>query len=195
MLKKTLLIRNPLLIILFCILPFLTNGCKGIWNPANVKDVPVNEADRRAKNVDAGKGLRLKNLGKGSGGDFQFASSNPMWRAAMEIVNFMPLSNADYSGGIIITDWYKENSNQNEEIKIMIRFLSNEIRADGVDITIHKRVCSARGIDCSVNKIKSELNSELKLSILRRASTIATQDKKKITKENIEKYGEYKVIK
>ena len=194
MLKKTLLIRNPLLIILFCILPFLTNGCKGIWNPASVKDNPVNEAERRQKNVNSGKGIRLKNFGKKSG-DFQFASSNPMWRAAMEIVNFMPLSNADYSGGIIITDWYKENSNQNEEIKIMIRFLSNEIRADGVDITIHKRVCSERGIDCSVNKIKSELNSELKLSILRRASTIATQDKKKITKENIEKYGEYKVIK
>ena len=62
--------------------------------------------------------------GKNKGGKFDFASSNYLWRATLDTIDFMPLVSANYSGGIIITDWYSENNNPNEAIKISIRFLS-----------------------------------------------------------------------
>ena len=49
-----------------------------------------------------------------------------MWRASLETLDFLPLTTVDYSGGIIITDWYFDNTGKSEEsIKISIRFLSN----------------------------------------------------------------------
>ena len=85
--------------------------------------------------------LNLVNwLVKGSG-NFEFASSNEMWRATVDILDFMPLANADYGGGVIITDWYNENK-KNESIKIMVQFLSNEIRADGLKVTVYNKVCN-----------------------------------------------------
>jgi hypothetical protein len=68
------------------------------------------------------------------------ATSNPMWRASLEILDFLPLTTVDYSGGIIITDWYSDNGN-NDSIKITVRFLSNEIRSDNLKIIVHKKNC------------------------------------------------------
>ena len=53
----------------------------------------------------------------------------------------MPLASVNYSGGIIITDWYSDNQNSNESIKISIRFLTNEIRSDALDIKIFYKKC------------------------------------------------------
>ena len=57
-----------------------------------------------------------------------------LWRGALETIDFMPLSSADPVGGIIITDWYSTDQNSMESIKISIRFLTNEIRTDALDI-------------------------------------------------------------
>ena len=73
---------------------------------------------------------------KSGGGTFDFASSNELWRASLDTIDFMPLSSVNYSGGIIITDWYSEKNNSNESIKISIRFLTNEIRSDALDVKI-----------------------------------------------------------
>ena len=152
---------------------FLTNSC-GLYKKTNVKDNPINDADKRQKNINEGKGIRSLILGKKPGsGSFDFASSNEMWRATLDILDFIPLSIADYGGGIIITDWYSDK--KNEAIKISVRFLSNEIRADGLDITIHKKNCVAEKT-CDVNKITGDLNTEIKLAILRRASLIRKGD-------------------
>ena len=80
----------------------------------------------------------------------------------------MVLSSADYGGGIIITDWYSE-SNNNEAVKITVRFLSNEIRADGLEIIIHNKVCD-KDKNCKVSKIKGNLNTEIKVAILKKAA-------------------------
>ena len=109
-----------------------------------------------------------------SGGDFLFASSNPMWRASMEKLSFAPLSVVDYSGGVIITDWFSENTE--DEIKIAVRFLSNEIRADGIDIIIHKKKCQSFG-NCVTKEIKNSTNNEIRLAILKRAAEIEKKDK------------------
>ena len=82
----------------------------------------------------------------------------------------MPLSSVNYSGGIIITDWYSENSNQNESIKISIRFLTNEIRSDSLDIKIFSRKCFEQNLNCVTQQIDGKLIPELKRNILKTAT-------------------------
>ena len=164
---------------------FLSTSCGKIWDPADARKVSPNSKERVKKNLEEGKGISLKGLaGSGRGmGSYQFASSNPMWRATLEILDFLPLSNVDYSGGIITTDWYNEGTASDESIKITVRFLTNEIRADGVKIIVHKKKCSVQQT-CTVKKVSSALESELQLAILKKA-TIFEKD---ILKGNKKKF-------
>ena len=152
------------------LLSFL-NSC-GIYQPSDARKVSPNVNERVKKNLEEGKGITLGGLAGGSGGtSYQFASSNPMWRATLEILDFLPLANVDYSGGIITTDWYNEGTAADESIKITIRFLTNEIRADGIKIIVHKKVCNAQQ-KCLVKKISSALETELQIAILKKAAVI-----------------------
>ena len=170
------LFRNIIIIALFF---GLISAC-GIYKYSDAKKNPTNANERIKKNLEEGKGFRIGDLNKPKG-DFQFASSNPLWRAGMEILSFAPLNNVDYSGGVIVTDWFSEDG-LNEEIKITIRYLSNEIRADGVDVIIHKKICNKNSI-CKINAVESNLNAEIKLAILKKATLIEKQDLKKKAKE------------
>ena len=110
--------------LLFFFIAIFLNACGGLKR-SDVKDNPINDADKRKKNIEEGRGISLKNLGKGLGStNYEFSTSNPMWRASLETLDFLPLSTVDYSGGLIITDWYSEKNSPNESIKISIRFLS-----------------------------------------------------------------------
>ena len=111
---------------------------------------------------------KLLNEQGGGGGSYQFASSNPMWRATLEILDFLPFSNVDYSGGVITTDWYNEGSASDEFIKITVRFLTNEIRSDGIKIIVHKKRCNIEN-KCTIKKISSVLEQELQVAILKKA--------------------------
>ena len=150
------------------ILIFL-NSC-GIYAPSDARKVSPNSKERVKKNLEEGRGITLKGLaGGGKGGtSYQFASSNPMWRATLEILDFLPLSNVDYSGGIITTDWYNEGTSSDESIKITVRFLTNEIRSDGLKIIVHKKRCNLKQ-KCTVKKISSTLEQELQVAILKKA--------------------------
>ena len=133
------------------ILGFL-NSC-GIYAPSDARTVSPNSKERVKKNLEEGKGISFgKMMGGGSGTNYQFASSNPMWRATLEILDFLPLANVDYSGGIITTDWYSEGTSLDESIKITVRFLTNEIRSDGIRIIVHKKRCDIQQ-QCSIKKI------------------------------------------
>jgi hypothetical protein len=149
-------------------------SCSGIWDPADVKDVPVNEAERVKKNMEEGKGFKLFDK-KETGGVFQFASSNPLWRASLEIVDFIPLSSASYSGGLIVTDWYSQENETEESIKITIRFLSNEIRPDSIDVLIYKKNCKSYE-NCQTLTGDDEVKNELKLAILKKATLLEAAD-------------------
>ena len=150
------------------VLSFL-NSC-GIYAPSDARKVSPNSKERVKKNLEEGKGLSMKKMmGGGLGGtNYQFASSNPMWRATLEILDFLPLANVDYSGGIITTDWYNEGTSSDESIKITVRFLTNEIRSDGLKIIVHKKRCNIQQ-KCTVKKISSTLEQELQIAILRKA--------------------------
>ena len=113
----------------------------GIYQPSDARKVSPNSKERVKKNLEEGKGFSIGKMAGGSGGtNYQFASSNPMWRATLEILDFLPLSNVDYSGGIVTTDWYNEGTALDESIKITVRFLTNEIRSDGIRIIVHKKL-------------------------------------------------------
>ena len=159
----------------------LTNQC-GIWDPADARKVPVNAKDRVAKNIEEGRAIKFSKLGKGGGtGNFEFASSNEMWRATIEILDFVPLSSADYGGGIVITDWYNDVGNEKEAIKIMVQFLSNEIRADGIKVVVYDKYCETIN-NCRTNINQGDVSEEIKLAILKKASiykNIETEKKRK----------------
>ena len=146
----------------------LVSSC-GIWDPADARKVSPNADERVKKNLEEGRGITLMG-GKGGGKtNYQFASSNPMWRATLEILDFLPLANVDYSGGIITTDWYNEGLSSDESIKITVRFLTNEIRADGLKIIVHKKKCNIQQ-KCAVKKVTSTLGNELQIAILKKAA-------------------------
>ena len=143
----------------------------------DLRKIPGNPKDKREKNIREGRGFRAMGmLEKKGSGNFQFASSNEMWRATLDLLDFTPLSNVDYSGGVIITDWFSESSDQ-DPIKITVRFLSNEIRADGLKIIIHKKICKKKIDDCKIVKIDTTLGQEIKLAILKRAATLKESEK------------------
>tara|TARA_B100000795_G_scaffold52595_1_gene34510 strand:- start:144 stop:764 length:621 start_codon:yes stop_codon:yes gene_type:complete len=173
-------------IYLTLILLTLSACSSNIFRRADVKDTPINVKDRVRKNIEEGRGIRFgKN--SSSGGTFDFASSNELWRASMDVLDFVPFSNASYSGGILITEWFDGNSNDKNEIrdlKITIRFLTNEIRSDALDVSIHERKCQNNGTSCSVNKINSKLEPEISLAILKRAAIL----KKDQFSKNAKKY-------
>ena len=157
---------------------FLLNSC-GFYKRSDIKDNPVNVDERVKRNIQEGRGFRF---GKGAtrGGDFDFASSNPLWRSAVNVLDFVPLTNASYSGGIIITEWFSaENNteNTNRELKITVQFMSNEIRADAIKVLVFEKSCIQN--NCKTKKIKSKLEGELKLAILKKAALFEREDFKK----------------
>jgi len=160
----------------------------GIYKPSDARKVSPNVDDRVQKSIEEGKGIRFGLGGGSKETHFEFSSSNELWRATLDILDFLPLSNVDYSGGIIITDWYNEGTASNEAIKITIRFLSNEIRSDGLDIVIHKRICKGTTVNCNVKKITSGLEEEIKLAILKKATILQKKGDKKRKEKNKSEY-------
>ena len=162
--------KSKINILLFVLITFILSSC-GIYKPVDARKVPVNINDRVEKNIQQGKGYRLFGA-QTRGGTFDFATSNEMWRASLDLLDFTPLSNVDYSGGIIITDWFADaNSSENEQIKITVKFLSNEIRADGLDVIIHKKICNTEN-KCKTIKVESAIENEIKLAILKKAAEL-----------------------
>ena len=159
----------------FLIVIFLTTSC-GIYKPVDARKVPVQGDQRARKAIEEGRGISIGNVMK-RGTTFEFSSSNPMWRASLDILDFIPLTNADYSGGVIITDWYSK-SGEDYSIKITLRFLSNEIRADSIAIKIHKKICNLNQV-CTVTEIESKLKNEIRDTIIKKAALIERSQKKK----------------
>ena len=173
-------------LLLFLTLSLSLSGC-GIYKRSDIKDNPGNVEERVRRNIEEGRGIKFGNLGsKASSGTFDFASSNEMWRASIEILDFVPFTNASYSGGILITDWFSNNKNKTgdkKEIKITVRFLSNEIRAEGIEVIIHERICGQNNTNCKITKKKSKLEGEIKIAILKKAALIQLEDRKKFKKD------------
>ena len=179
------MIKNlQILILLTIFLPFL-NSCSG-FNQTDAREFPPEPEKRVKKNLEEGRGFTMMDAfsdkDKGGSGNFDFASSNELWRASLDTIDFMPLASANYSGGIIITDWYSSGQSTNESIKISIRFLTNEVRSDALDIKIFYKNCGQND-NCQISEKKGSLVAELNKKILSRAAVYAKETKVKSKKK------------
>ena len=177
------MIKNlQILILLTIFLPFL-NSCAG-FNQTDAREFPPEPEKRVKKNLEEGKGFTIMGGVKkqGGSGNFDFASSNELWRASLDTIDFMPLASANYSGGIIITDWYSSGQSTNESIKISIRFLTNEVRSDALDIKVFYKNCG-QNESCQISEKKGSLVAELNKKILSRAAIYAKETKDKSKKK------------
>ncbi len=154
---------------LLSVLLIFLSSCDALkYRPVSAKDYPPDPKERVRKNIEEGRGMRLFDGDEKKGGTFDFASSNPLWRASLDTISFLPLISANYSGGIIISDWYSGN-NENEAIKITIRFLTNEIRADALEIKVFQKRCGVQS-NCAITENDGEIVKDLKKNILRKAA-------------------------
>ena len=173
------------ILILFSILILLTQtGCEALKpKKVSAKDFPPDPRKRVENNINEGKGFRVMG-GSSKGTNYEFASANPLWRATLDTLDFMPLASANYSGGIVITDWYTENNSPNESVKISVRFLTNEIRSDALDINVYLKKCSENLSNCSISKNNNDLVADLNFSILKKATKYQKEIIDKNKKEN-----------
>ena len=172
---------------LFLTILLFLNSCGGKLPGADARKYPPDPKLRVQKNLEEGRGFRLdstidKVRGVG-GGNFEFASSNELWRASLDVIDFMPLTSANYSGGIIITDWYS-SENEDESIKITIRFLTNEIRSDAIDVIVFYKNCKIN-VSCTIVEKEGVLKNELRKEILKQATIYQKQSQDK----NFKKYN------
>ena len=178
-LMKTSRIMARITTLLALLLFTYSCGVPEFAKPSKVKEgVPVGAKERARKNVEEGRGVSLRSMTGSKSTNYEFSTSNPLWRASLEIIDFMPLATVDYTGGIIITDWYSDGQNFDESIKITVRFMSNEVRSDSVKIIVHNKKCKTNQT-CAVNEIDSNIKFELQKSILKKAALLEQETKKK----------------
>ena len=172
-------LQNIKVILVVLMIIVLTSCSKGFFKTGDARKNPPDPRERVRKNLEEGKGFRLMDSMTGNKGtNFEFASSNGLWRASLEVLDFMPLTSANYSGGVIITDWYSEQGNADESIKITIKFLSNEVRSDALDVDIFYKKCVATN-NCKINKQEGNLKKEITKQILAKAAIYQKQVKDK----------------
>ena len=171
--------KNLKILSFITIFSLILIGCNGKLPGGDARKNSPDPDERVKKNLEEGRGFKLADLGKNKGGVFEFASSNELWRASLDVIDFMPLSSVNYSGGIIITDWYLNEKKQNESIKISIRFLTNEIRSDSLNIKVFTRKCEMNLINCKYLESNDVLITELKKEILKKAAIYKKQNLKK----------------
>ena len=175
-----ILINNIKFISFLAIITLFLNGCNGKFPGADARKFPADPEKRVEQNLKEGRGFKLTDqFGKSRGGVFDFANSNGLWKASLDVIDFMPLTSVNYSGGIIITDWYSENNNQSESIKISIRFMTNEIRSDALNIKVFNRKCSDSFLKCKITETEGVLVTELKREILKKATLYKKMDEDK----------------
>jgi hypothetical protein len=171
--------KNLKIVFILIFSSILLNSCGGKFPGADARKYPEDPKKRVAKNIEEGRSFRVMDIGKGSkSGVFEFASSNELWRASLDIIDFMPLTSVNYGGGIIVTDWYSTDKSSNESIKISIRFLSNEIRSDALDIKVFNKKCLTQ-TNCVISEKSGNIIIELKEKILKTAAIYEKEKKDK----------------
>ena len=169
-------IHSILLIILFF---FINNCSKSDPVTGKTEVIEPNPYKRAQQIAEKGGGIfgDINRVGKSSG-NYEFSTSNVLWRATLKNLEFLPLLNADYAGGIIIYDWYSQSNNANEQIKISVQFLSNELRSDSVKIIAHKKICDNFN-KCSNASSDQKFAETIKDSIIASARTLKIEEAKK----------------
>ena len=176
--------KIPLKVTVIIMILFMLTTCGG-YKKVDQRDRPDGAQAKARRNIEEGRGASIGSVTKGlrRGTTYEFSTSNPMWRASLETLDFLPLTTVDYSGGIIITDWYSDNNSAKESIKISLRFLSNDIRSESLKVIVHQKICSSN-LNCRVVLLsKTKIKEELHSTILRKAALLEKQSKNKKKKK------------
>ena len=181
--------KNINFLVTFSLILLLFSSCgigkklKDFHEPVDLRNSPLDPDERARRNIEEGRGISLGGV-RNNKTTYEFSTSNPMWRASLEVLDFIPLTTVDYSGGMIITDWYSDNSDGNESLKISVRFLSNELRSDSLKILVHKKNCRVSD-NCTTVLLpnNSKINSELLSVILQKAALLKEESEKKPAKK------------
>ncbi|MGI9082701.1 MAG: DUF3576 domain-containing protein [Candidatus Fonsibacter lacus] len=174
---------NPLKKILYIFtinfLLILLNNCAKT-DPVTGEKVVIETNERvRAREAADKQGGFFGIIGQSkSGTNFEFASSNVLWRATLKNLDFLPLISADYSGGILIYDWYAQSENPKEQIKISVQFLNNELRSDSLKVLAHKRICE-NSDKCLNLTIDQKFADSIKENIINNARILKIEETKK----------------
>ena len=63
-----------------------------------------------------------------------------LWRAAVDVVSFAPLLQANANSGVIITDWYSSPRAPGERVKLTVAILDQDLRADALRVSASRQV-------------------------------------------------------
>ena len=168
----------------FCLVLGACGGGFKMPKPGDARTMEMEGEERARKNVEEGRGFSVKRdmLG-GRKTTYEFSTSNPLWRATFDVIDFMPLVTVDYSGGMIVTDWYTDSNTSNDSLKFTIRFLSNEIRADALEIKLFSKKCGLQS-NCKITENNGQIVKDIKKKILKKAAIY----EKEFIKKNKKKY-------
>ena len=163
---------------------FLLTNCsafKADIDPVTGKKIRKEPSLKKRAEDNAAEGGGIFNSSNMRGGtNYDFATSNIMWRATLSSLDFLPLQSVNYSGGVVITDWYSNSINSNESIKIEVRFLSDEAASSSINILSYKKICES--LNCKTLKMDEKFNKKIKNQIMEEVRKLKIQeelDKKK----------------
>ena len=164
---------------LFLMIAFLMN-CAKVDPVTGEKVIIEPDTRKKAREFADKEGGIFGDLGRSGNKSttFEFGTSNVLWRATLKSLDFLPLLNADYSGGVIIYDWYSQNNNPKEQIKISVQFLNNELRSDSVKIIAHKKICDSSD-RCSNSTLDQNFANSVKENIIASARALKIEEAKK----------------
>ena len=147
-------------------------------NPLINKKKRINpNVEERAEAIrDQGGGIFNSSKTK-QGTTYEFATSNVLWRASLNTLENIPLNQVDYSGGVVITDWYSVE-NSNESIKIQIKFLNNELKPSSLKILSFKKICETTN-NCKIVKMNNEFNNKILAKVIDKARDLSIKDEEK----------------
>jgi len=175
--KHKLILKNSLFLSVFGLL-IIFSSCADKNETLDTKEKFEPSAYERARIYADKNPITLGGSSKDKNTNFEFSTSNVLWRASLKTLDFIPLATLDYSGGIIITDWYSDEKSNKEQIKIQIRFVSTELRSESIQVTSYKKICDSNNV-CINAKGNENFNREIKDLIVNNARQIKIEDSKR----------------
>ena len=143
------------------------------------KPINPNPQEKAREFANKGGGILGDFNKRGGGTTYNFATSNVLWRASLNSLKSIPLQAIDYGGGIITTDWYSANdSDSRESIKITVRFLSDKVSANSIEIISHKKQCDQTYSKCNISTLKDTFNEQIKNKIMKEVIALNIEEKK-----------------
>ena len=137
------------------------------------------EANMKERMLARGDGGILNSAKSSLGGTtYEFATSNVLWRASLQSLQDLPIASANYSGGILISDWVDADGTRTS-YKIQVNFKSNELATTSLEIKTFLKKCSANYTSCKLSNGSAKTNAEIKNKILNIARSLKIEDDKK----------------